>query len=499
MTEPYLAGQSAIWVQPDGPNTRPEFLGCHQIGELSVPLGELTVQHVPDPASYGKFKPAVSYQAGPGVITSSITTYISATADWLGKITRRGCKFPLYIFKGACGRADVFYGWERGFGLNRALMTQRSFDKLTAREPTDEGLSEQTFNISAVSFHEWLPLEGKRQAVEETEAINSIWACSVPQCPDTCGGGLDPHQNMIVGSDYKAGAPNEPGDVWYTYDQGETWDENWNSPCANLTDDIISVICFPIDATTTRWMVATNDAKAAYEIQYCDDIDGTTWTTVRVNQDAVGVGPLNPRSLFCLDMHHIWLVTFNGHVFFSSDGGASWTLNYEAGLVDLWAIWFSNNKCGMFTTQAAADIMYTKDGGESWHAPTIGPPFQAHDLICVTENAGGGIWWTGSNGGRLYYSLDGGDTWARRYGFQWDDIGHIKSIKFATELTGFMALNLPGYAGAILQTVNGGYSWRVIETTDHGLLNDLTVANENLAFAVGEQHDGTGVILKIRE
>ena len=29
----------ALWVQPDGPNTEPKFLGCHELGDLSEAEG----------------------------------------------------------------------------------------------------------------------------------------------------------------------------------------------------------------------------------------------------------------------------------------------------------------------------------------------------------------------------------------------------------------------------------------------------------------------------
>ena len=36
----FLAGQSSIWVQPDGPNTKHEYLGCHGIGDVDEQTGK---------------------------------------------------------------------------------------------------------------------------------------------------------------------------------------------------------------------------------------------------------------------------------------------------------------------------------------------------------------------------------------------------------------------------------------------------------------------------
>ena len=36
-----LAGEGAIWVQPDGPNTELMYLGCHELGDIEEPLGDV--------------------------------------------------------------------------------------------------------------------------------------------------------------------------------------------------------------------------------------------------------------------------------------------------------------------------------------------------------------------------------------------------------------------------------------------------------------------------
>ena len=41
-TTAYLAGQAGLWVQPDGPNTEPKFLGCHGMGDITIPFGDKT-------------------------------------------------------------------------------------------------------------------------------------------------------------------------------------------------------------------------------------------------------------------------------------------------------------------------------------------------------------------------------------------------------------------------------------------------------------------------
>jgi photosystem II stability/assembly factor-like uncharacterized protein len=498
MDDVYSAGDSALWVQPDGPNTKPEFLGCHQMGALTVPLGELAIRYQPDPAVYGKFIATEAYQESPGAITSTITTYLGPTADWLGKMARRDCWFPVYVFKGTCGRRDVFYAWERGFGLHPAKITQRSFDKLTSREPSDEGISEQTFNISAMKFYEWFDLAAVSQPIAELQPLLSVWTCSVPQCADDCGDSVSTNQYMLVGA-RQTGAAH--GVVWYTLNQGEDWIVGAVSPWA-AAYDILSVVCFPLDDTTTRWLVASDDADLSLEVAYSDD-QGTTWTAVVVATTMNQLQALGARALFCLDAQHIWFVTAWGHILFSSDGGEHWMIQLNAGPILFTTVYFSDAENGMAV--AHSDHIYvTKDGGVIWTEVTATGTGEA--LVSVVENAGGGTWWVGTRVGKLFYSDDHGDTWTRRTGFAGEGSGEVKSIRFADELTGFMAHNSK-YWGDIttgranlLQTVDGGYSWKVLATPDNLGFTDITVDDANAAFAVGVTAVGwDALVLKIHE
>ncbi len=49
MSEQLLSGEGAIWVQPDGPNTETFYLGCHVLGDIDEPRGDLSLKYCPDP------------------------------------------------------------------------------------------------------------------------------------------------------------------------------------------------------------------------------------------------------------------------------------------------------------------------------------------------------------------------------------------------------------------------------------------------------------------
>ena len=51
---PFTAGQGAVWVQPSGPNTKPMYLGCHEVGEVSEGQGDVTLLYCPSAARSGR-------------------------------------------------------------------------------------------------------------------------------------------------------------------------------------------------------------------------------------------------------------------------------------------------------------------------------------------------------------------------------------------------------------------------------------------------------------
>ena len=118
-----LAGQASIWAQPDGPNTKPLYLGCHQMGDIELPGGDLTRLYCPDPSATGKYKVSGSFQGEPEVPTFSIDTPIGKTRDYL---ERWLCQGNILVNKLTTGRRDLFANFDRAFAFTKAARTGRT-------------------------------------------------------------------------------------------------------------------------------------------------------------------------------------------------------------------------------------------------------------------------------------------------------------------------------------------------------------------------------------
>ncbi|MFG0252983.1 MAG: hypothetical protein ACF8NJ_08935, partial [Phycisphaerales bacterium JB038] len=56
MAHHFVGGEGALWIQRNGPGTRPVFLGCHQLGDVDEPQGDTEAIYCPDPSGPSRFK-----------------------------------------------------------------------------------------------------------------------------------------------------------------------------------------------------------------------------------------------------------------------------------------------------------------------------------------------------------------------------------------------------------------------------------------------------------
>lgn len=470
--------QGALWVQPGGPNTPVYFLGCHDLSDISEPAGSIELLRCMDPR--GGWRTVGSTQSPPDAVTTSIENMTFLARDWLEKLN---CEFTLFALHRSGGEPDIFLNYARARILNHARVTTMTDKGIVHHE--EEQPSTQSRDIEA-----WPPvyrtglLEARRQSVSETLALNDVVSYSALDCEE----GIEPGDRVIAGADSSAYS----GNVIETINAGAAWAALATDPFA-AGKNILSLVSFPLSDTVTRFLAAQIAAGGAQgKVAYTDD-NGANWTVVNIGGAAAGHGAVDSGALFALDQGHIWFASAEGYIYFSNDGGATWTAQTSAELTteDLRAISFSDENTGM-AVGAADAILYTSDGGTTWEEVTA--TGSGDDLTTVAPS--GNFWWVGTDGGMMYYSRDEGTTWTRR-SFSGDAVGEVADIVFANELIGYALHNTAAPVGTILSTINGGYSWKAIQTPANNGLNALTIAELSTVYAVGEVEGGTAVVIKV--
>jgi photosystem II stability/assembly factor-like uncharacterized protein len=494
---PFVAGNGALYVQVNGPNTKPEYLGCHDLDDVTQPERDKTLIWCRDPSAPKMYRVVGSYQGGPGVITTSIVTLLQKSADWLETIR---CPATLFANMVKCGKVDIFDNWARSFILEKADISLTKLSKLVTRAPGDEGEVTQTFAVKAEALHSALEVHVDRQEINETEDLSDITFCNSPTCQDECGVSKDYCQDGYVTSAAQAGSPADVADVLITEDGGvDGWPGTPADPFA-AGMDITGVTCFEVGNGVTRVIVARGTADAGpMDVAYSDD-RGTTWTGVEVGATN-GQYATRGGTLFSLDMYHIWLVTTGGYIYFSEDGGLTWAAQTEGTLSanNLNHIDFADDLNGVAVGDSNT-ILQTDDGGETW-AAVAGPADQAGLDIVTVDVRDEYRWWIGyTTDGELWFTEDGGDTWEERDFHPDNPTDALMDISFANDLVGYFVTHwsyLATVGGEIYETINGGYSWKNLDTPTNQGLNVVYVCGDNLAYAVGDSYGGTGVVFKV--
>lgn len=485
MPHTFLAGEMSLWAQRNGPNTEPVFLGCHAIGDVDQPAGDIELVYCPDPSGPNKFKVVASIQGTAGAITFTITTDVT---DEIDELERVKCPFTLFAHASKRGRKDVFDNFDRTFIYTNVSITNRGLSGLVARTPEDQGRVEQSYDVSAEDELRLKEPTITRQSISETNAINDITFCNDFTCRTDEDVAQEACQEGFAVADAVAyGTAN----VLYT-SNGGTWAATTDPFGAD--ENPIAVECFAFGRDTVRAIVANGSTSGApAEIAYSDD-NGVTWTTVNVS--AGNTTFATRHGLFALNQYDIWAALANGYIYHSDDAGVSWDAQ-EAGVINsgAWnAIQFVNDDDG-WVVGAANEIARSIDGGTTWSAIT-GPSAEAGiaaiSLAVIDQNRA----WVGYADGTLWYTNDGGANWSQR-SFPGSGAGEVRDIKFFNESLGFLAANSAVPAGTVLWTINGGFSWSRLDANSNSGYNALFVCDEWNLFVAGEANAGTGYIAKV--
>jgi photosystem II stability/assembly factor-like uncharacterized protein len=470
----YGSNEGSIFVQPDGPNTKPQYLGCHDLGDLDEPLGDPALWQCKDPNLVGQWETSRVVKGSPGLVTTSITTDVRKVADYMENLPDNS---PVYInLMPENVKPDVFDSYDRAFAA-RFLATNRKRSNLAMGRATDSGTNERAEQVIDLSgappVYAFFDLAGAslRISTSETLALNNIVFCDA-----ACSEGF-------IAADGGAAAANVLGIPGFAAVTADPFAVNQN---------IVGAVCFPIDKNTTRWLVARGTSAAApAAVAYSDD-GGATWTSVNVGATNTQIAN-DSAALFALDQFNIWYATDDGFVYKSEDGGLSWTAQ-EKGVITsspINAVYFKDPLNGM----AGGDgdvLMRTMDGGLTWAAVTA---TGGGDDITAIANSGG-FWWAADSGGQLWYSDDDGLTWNART-FNGSGTGNVAAVKFANEFFGVMAHNTAAPVGSVFVTVNGGYTWQKLALPTNAGINDIWICSTRKIYVVGEAQGGTGFIAKI--
>ena len=240
------------------------------------------------------------------------------------------------------------------------------------------------------------------------------------------------------------------------------------------------------------------------------------------------------RSVFFIDQNRGWAAGSKGTLLHTTDGGNTWKARGASTEDDVRDIFFIDDRNGWIVCEVnayqlktndepRAYLMRTTDGGEHWKRIEI-KEFNIDAILVRAVFTRNGRGWTFGEGGSIYATRDGGETWAKLRSptrrlllggmFVDDDRGWIvgagatiiqtsdggdswyqsqlpqveKSVRF--NATSFID-NRKGWAvgsgGNVYHTVNGGRTWQRQESTVDVDLFDVKFVDALEGWAVGAE------------
>lgn len=202
---------------------------------------------------------------------------------------------------------------------------------------------------------------------------------------------------------------------------------------------------------------------------------GTTW-----QQFIIGEGTDVFRGLYAVDANTVYAVGNQGVIIKTTDG-SNW--NYLRNGIENWTTQQLNE---VFCTDASTcfaaagggsggNVWYTDDGGATWSVPVNLGAGNLNDIYFADSNTG----WTVGWGGQLYATTNGGATWASQNSGVSDTLYDIYAIGTSTAWA-------VGTGGVILSTTDGGATWNQQPNPTFYPLNSIYFADGNYGWAVGQ-------------
>lgn len=489
MDETFTTKLGALFIQPDGPGTIPYYVGCHDMEDLSEGRGDLNLIQCLD--DMGRYVTVGYTQDAPAVISTTLTTYVSGTRDWLEKLMEDERPFAAYFHLRKGGKAGTFGNYQRSYFMLVGGITERTVSNLISR--AEDAASEHAFALAGLPpVYSGTVWGAVRLSTSETEAVNAIAANITGKYQSVNGGTLSSGDVLYASTDAAAGSPSNIANVLKSTNGGATWAATSTNPFA-AAENIGAIAYFAVGRDTNRVLVvrASTDAGNPAEVAYSDNA-GATWT-------AVNVGSVNGQfcqgihAMFVLDAYNIWIGMDDGYLYKSQDGGASWALldagTFTANGVNV--IHFINTNIGYLGADTD-DVLYTDDGGATWAAKTAtGGGGNVTDVYAHTAK----FVWASDSTGSVYVSFDGATTWTERT-FSGSGSGSCPTIEFINQFQGVMIHNT-GSVGTVFITIDGGYTWEAVSTPTNSLLNDIVYPSAHLAYVTGEVNSSTGFLAKL--
>lgn len=401
---------------------------------------------VQDPRRPGKYR-IVGRSITPPDLASATLTLRERHGAIPRQLLKQNCQFNAYEVSGRCrDLSDYLAGWEDYVLLySGGIVTDKN---LGDRSPwdTDDAIEDELsivladiYPIGALAFGD----NGTSQI--DREVLDVTYGSNV-QCGD-CGQADDGTQRIYaVTKSSGAGSPGLPSEVVYTVDGGYTWQE------ATITGIGANEDPIAIDVVGDKLVVVSRNASAAggYYWAQINSI-GVPGAFTKVTTGFVASKYAN--DIYVASPREVYFAADGGYIYKATDITAGVTaINAGAATTDHLTRIHGQDET-IVAVGASMAIVKSVNRGATFATTTTAPNATGNaTAISVLDKS---RQWIGTSSGRLFYTLNGGETWIEKT-FSGSAAGVVRDIVFATDDVGFVSHDTATPTARIFATWNGG-------------------------------------------
>lgn len=482
------------------PNNAVEYAGkdtqyMKHEGVTSPVNGSIDPIWVHDPHRPGKYRPV-----GRSITPSDLPTSTLVLLEKHGSIPRQlsalDCPLNLYTPAGPCkDLSDFLSGWTDYVHIHSSgLVTERDLGNRTSWD-SDDALEDSLsitwavdYAIGALGFGEGAAEEVSR------EVVDNVYGSTV-QCGD-CGPADDGTQKVYaVTKSSGSGSPGLPAEVVYTVNGGASWTG------VNITGFGATELPLAIDVVGDKLVVI---GEGAYYYAVLNSLTGVPGTWTKVTSGFVAGKA--PTDLYVAGPREVYFSANGGYIYKSIDITSGVSVNNAANTTSNDLLRIHGNGETLVAVGRASTVIISINRGVTWATSVSSPSAIALDItaVAVMDQY---LYWVGtSSSGRLFYTLNSGETWIEK-GFSGSGSGDLTDIVAATDEVLYFAHATNDPTARVFSTWDAGADWtmdrqRILSWPVFDRANRLavprdvnaTIASNNLAIA-GLAGNGTdGVI-----
>lgn len=462
MADPLNNSHSRAWLLEGRARADhvPQYMSFLRMGGIDKSFGAINQISEPSKTKLGKYDRVGTWRDEDDRMTTNLVGHFAQSIkSKILELALEGCPVDFQLHIGECENPSIFNDFQKIIIFEDVFFENYSTDDLGSLEPGDQNKVDETGEISATRFYEFLPMSyaSKNPAVVTNQLIDVI-ICDTVSCGD-CEEESNGCQKIMAVTIAAGGSPSTPADVVFSLDGGLTWLAH-DIDTLTASEAPTGIACLGSDV-----VVISNDSASLHHalISTFNAIDDPVFTEVTTGF-VVGGEP-----------NDIW--TVGNKAFIVGDGGFIYTLSNagsgvtaidsgDATTVNLNAVHALSAEYAVAVGDAGGIVVINNDIASLITTTPVGVGVNFNAVWVKSEQE----WYLGADDGTLRYTLDTGVTWTT-ITLPGGSPTTITDIAMSTASIMYVSGVLAG-VGQIWTSVNGGNDFIRAPRTSTGGIPD---------------------------